>query len=507
MELNADTLYFHLKDHYSITYLRRTDSQPGVGRPRFLTGGRISGSYLRIALDCKEILPPGTYICRNMPSLSIPEKTSVLLLEEDVSETELYNLLQEIYDSYDRWAAACVQTVEDTQDFRNLVQLTYRMLQVPVCLVDNQFTVIAQAQDPDSAHMLFGSSGHVALDTVNDLISNPHLRYLEASEGELDFEYDTDYKLFNFFYHGRYAGRLIMGIANEEYSERESLILNQLAEYVEYLLRRFGSFQNSTSTQNLLRSFLTESLTGHVPQSKTLLKISQSTGWTDQHSYMMVCFFPEHRLKKDLYPPYLISQVEELWSDSCAAEVDGNVVMIINLSINTQKKISDFYQSLAYLVRDGLMIAGCSRVFYDLRDIEIFYRQSLFSIEIGQKKDSTRWYFRFDDYALDYLISYGTGLFKPEQVCHPQLLFLQKHDQERQTSYYQTLYTYFETQFNMSHAAKKLFIHRSTFISRMERILELTGLNLNDYRTRLYLELSFQILNEPDPASVSQFYV
>ena len=64
---------------------------------------------------------------------------------------------------------------------------------------------------------------------------------------------------------------------------------------------------------------------------------------------------------------------------------------------------------------------------------------------------------------------------------------------------------YFEQQFNMSKAAEKLYIHRSTFINRMERILELTHLNLADYDTRLYLELSFRLLREPDVSF--QFYV
>ena len=49
----------------------------------------------------------------------------------------------------------------------------------------------------------------------------------------------------------------------------------------------------------------------------------------------------------------------------------------------------------------------------------------------------------------------------------------------------------------MSQAANKLYIHRSTFINRMERITELTRLNLENYDTRLYLELSFRLLAEP----------
>ncbi len=509
MKLNAAAIYHDLKEYYDIEYYRKAEQQTELGRPRYYKGTPLRDSYLLLALDTEDVLPAGTYICSRVPSLSDPVHTTVLLLKEEADASELYNRLQEIYDFYDEWASTCIQNVEDFQDFRSLISTTYRMMQTPLCLMDNQFTVVAQAQaqDPLSSFMLFGENSQLSIDTVNDLISNPHLRYLDSSHGELDFEYDKNYKLYNFFYHDHYSGRLIMPVADTEDPQRISLILNQLAEAVEYLLRRFGSFHSTSNTQNLLRSFFTESLAGRVPQTQSLLQIQKNTGWEDGHSYMIVSFLPEHRLKKDLYPPYLISQVEELWTDSCAVEKDGNVAMLINLSVNGEKNLADFYQSLAYMVRDGLMIAGCSRVFRKLADAGLFYRQSLFAIEFGQQKDSTRWYFRFNDYALDYILSCGTGLFKPEQVCHPALLLLREHDQTRQTSYFSTLYAYFECQFNMSHAAKKLFIHRSTFISRMERIEELTGLNLNDYSTRLYLEVSFHILQKADSPSIAQFYV
>ncbi len=507
MKLNADTICYHLSKLYSLEYIRPKGSQTELGRPQFFIPKAKRGDTLWLALNFSGVLPAGTFICRGTTAISDPEHTTIILIKDKISEMELFNRIQEIYDFYQEWSNTCVQILEDYQDYRSLIRTTYQMLHIPLCLVDNQFSVIAHAQDPEDNYILFGSNGHISIDTVNDLISNPHLRHLESVKGELDFDYDHNYKFYNFHYHEQYCGRLIMALTDTEYPARIPLVLHRLAEYIEYLLRRFGSFQSSFKSQNLLRSFLSDVLEGNIPEAQKLLKLQQTIGWTDSHSYMMVTFLPEHRLKKDLYPPYLISQVEDMWSDSCAVEHDGTVAMLINLSINGEKNLSDFYQSLAYMVRDGLMVAGCSRIFHQAGEIPLFYRQSQLAIELGQRKNSTRWYFRFDDYALDYLLNYGTGMYKPEQVCHPVLLQLKEHDRLRQTSYYETLYTYFACQFNMSHAAKKLYIHRSTFISRMERIVEMTGLNLDDYDTRLYLEVSFRILNVPDPASISQFYV
>jgi hypothetical protein len=506
MKLNADVLYYHLSQKYRVSYRKGDNSSEELGRPRYHDGGVSPAGCLLLLSGSGSPVGPGTYLGFWEPVLTDPGHTTLFLLPPEEDPREIYNELQNIYDFYDEWENACLQIVEKYQDFRSLIRQTWQSFQVPVCLVDNQFTIVSSAHEENSPFALFEDESQINLDTVNDIISNPHMRNLETARGIFDFDYDRNYKLYNFRSGGKYCGRLIMGIRDARFSGRDSLILGKLAEFVELLLQRYGSFQSTSSVQTYLHSFLADSLAGKVPHSREINRLSQNTGWSENHNYLMVYFLPEHRLKKELYPPYLISQVEERWRGACATEYQGNVVLLLNLSMYGRERLPDFYQSLAYLVRDGLMIAGCSRCFSGLRELNVYFKQSIYAIEFGRKKDSTRWYFRFDDYGLEYLLSYGTGIFKPEQVCHPALLQLRKHDQTRQTSYYSTLFTYFEQQFNMSQAANRLYIHRSTFINRMERIQELTRLNLNDYDTRLYLELSFRLLQEPEEAYAFPLY-
>ena len=385
--------------------------------------------------------------------LSDAENSTLFLLSPGEDLRKVYNELQNIYDYYDEWENSCLQIVEKYQDYRNLIRQTYQTFQIPVCLVDNQFTIIASAHEENSPFALFEDEIQINLDTVNDIISNPHMRNLETARGIFDFDYDRNYKLYNFRSGGKYCGRLIMGIQNVRFSGRDSLILGETGRIRGAAAPSLRFLPVHLLRPDLLHSFLSDSLAGKVPHSRDINRLSQNTGWAETHTYLMAYFLPEHRLKKELYPPYLISQVEERWRGACAVEQQGNVVMLLNLSMYGEEKLADFYQSLAYLVRDGLMIAGCSRTFSGLHELNVYFKQSVYAIEFGRKRDATRWYFRFNDYGLEYLLSYGTGIFKPEQVCHPALLQLRRHDQARQTSYYQTLFTYFEQQFNMSQAA------------------------------------------------------
>jgi purine catabolism regulator len=56
-----------------------------------------------------------------------------------------------------------------------------------------------------------------------------------------------------------------------------------------------------------------------------------------------------------------------------------------------------------------------------------------------------------------------------------------------------TLEAYFEHNGNLSQAAEALYIHRNTLTYRMERIAEISGLDLDHNETRLAVQLALRI--------------
>lgn len=498
MKLTIALLAEALSGTYTFSMHGSAPAGTEVGRPQFFRENRKTNDSLLIAAEPLRSVREGVYICKSLPAIRRAESVCCLVFPEETSFEDLFNDIQALFDRYDDWETNCLVAINRYQDYRSLIRVTREQFGCPLLLIDSQFKIIATAHEDNSSFSLFESDEALPTEMVDDLISNPRFRHLENRSGVSLLDLDSNYLMRNFQYGGKYCGRLIMGITEDAPPVQSSFLMERLGDFTEFLLQRFGSLRIGTSIQNYLHSFLSECLKGSVPGHRELNYLEQNTDWVDEQMYLMAVFLPEHRLKKELYPPYLIAQIEERWSCTCAVEFDGHVVMLLNLSQYGMGRLQDFYQSLAYMVRDGLMIAGCSRVFQGLRKLQLYYRQAQLAIEFGQKKDVTRWYFRFDDYGLEYLLQYGLGSFKPEQVCHPALLLLREHDRAKQTSFYLTLHTWFQEQFNMSQAAAKLYIHRSTFINRMERIEELTRLNLDDYRTRLYLELSFCLLEEQE---------
>ena len=80
-------------------------------------------------------------------------------------------------------------------------------------------------------------------------------------------------------------------------------------------------------------------------------------------------------------------------------------------------------------------------------------------------------------------------------VCAENLLRLKEIDDTQGTNYMQTLRTYLENHLNAVQSAKDLFIHRSTFLYRLDKIKKIMETELDDSDELLYLLLSFRLLD------------
>ena len=80
-------------------------------------------------------------------------------------------------------------------------------------------------------------------------------------------------------------------------------------------------------------------------------------------------------------------------------------------------------------------------------------------------------------------------------ICYEKLLDLQKSDSTQNTEYMKTLRVYLDHNLNTVQSAKALFIHRSTFLYRLERIKAILETDLEDPEELFYLNLSFRLLD------------
>ena len=135
-----------------------------------------------------------------------------------------------------------------------------------------------------------------------------------------------------------------------------------------------------------------------------------------------------------------------------------------------------------------------SGVFNSFAEARVHYVEANQALEIGQVRDPHYWYYRFGDYAFDYLLSRCVEELTAEQMCHPALETLLAHDGQHGTDFARTLVCFLRNSQNTTHAAAELFIHRTSFMRRMASIEKLANVNLNAPDEVLHLLLSAKLL-------------
>ena len=83
------------------------------------------------------------------------------------------------------------------------------------------------------------------------------------------------------------------------------------------------------------------------------------------------------------------------------------------------------------------------------------------------------------------------------QYLAPVPRFLRQYDLEHGSQYYATLRAFLQNERSIPKTAAALIIHRTTLLYRLEKIISLTKIDLDDEAARLYLQLSFHLSEEP----------
>ena len=158
----------------------------------------------------------------------------------------------------------------------------------------------------------------------------------------------------------------------------------------------------------------------------------------------------------------------------------------------------DYERLITFITREFNCAAGISKPFGNFLELRSAYIEAAAALRLGARRNARLSVYRFADYVLDYILERITSELPANHLLHPGALMLWNLDKKDGTCFVGTLRCYMDFQFNMTQAAEKLGLHRTTLIRRLERIGELTGLDFRKPRDMLQVALSLELLAESE---------
>ncbi len=142
---------------------------------------------------------------------------------------------------------------------------------------------------------------------------------------------------------------------------------------------------------------------------------------------------------------------------------------------------SEFYAKVAI---------GVSTVVDNIKDLARAYKEAQIALDVGKVFETEKNVVSYENLGIGRLIYQ-----LPTTLCE---MFLQEvfkrgslESLDRETL--MTIQCFFENNLNVSETSRKLFVHRNTFVYRLEKIRKLTGLDLREFEHAITFKVALMV--------------
>lgn len=411
----------------------------------------------------------------------------------------IFNWFQSLYDVYENWMHSLAHILLKNGSIQELLETSFPLFQNPLYIMGMDFTLTASCglNILPYEHQVFHDSVR-KIDYINAMKHDEYYNSVKDSEEPFLFpEHLTGIRSWNV--NLRRLNHTTHRLAMLEYPHAlmpsDSWLLQILASYAEHLLYQdthaFNTSRNPVSS--IFLTLLSDKTADYVAVSQRL----SACGWSPGHQYLSLVLRIAFIDQTSLTSNAICSYIEELFPDSCCFTYKEDIVAFFNLTL-LELTADTISRDLTYFIRDSFLKAGYSRTMKGHMNLRRQYVQACIALDVGCRKKPFIWIHHFDNIAMTYVLEQSRRQLPGYMLCHSGLLRLKEIDQSQNTDYFSTLRTYLDNHLNAVQSARDLFIHRSTFLYRLDKIKQILESDLESPEEILYLMFSYCLLEQED---------
>ena len=427
---------------------------------------------------------------------SFPNAPNVLHLESNRMLNDAFRFHQQ----YLFWREQCLRYAHVEHDMNTLLEICSAFLGWDLWIITPDYRMDAGSVGLFPRHLdLYARMSDSEVETLYH--ENPSFDETYQLRGVQFYpQVQVDHaKLYycNLFQESLYLGRLLIMTPENTDDPGASDLMTLLCEDVEVCYRFLYLRRRQEDQGYRLYDFWKSLLENQVLDESVAKQALANKGWQASDTYQILYLVPAGYFYSNQTLKYYAVQLESVFSECIAAELNDGVYCLHNLSADQN---ANFRQKLSEFLRENLFRVGISNTFREFFDSRRYRLQAEEAMKLGQQKDPSIWRYDFCDYVTDYTLSQCLSLYSPRDLCPRNLQILLDYELEHPGGeLLETLYQYYACQFNAQLAAQKLFIHRTTFFYRMNKIQKIAAFRPEDPVETCQIMLAFQALRKNTP--------
>jgi purine catabolism regulator len=448
--------------------------------------GTITGAAIETAAECQAAL------------LSLPDETSLTRVERAVNtliinqKAQMAQRAMEIQRQLTRQAA-------ENRDLNSLLQILSRATAKPVVVHDDGGEMMAQVY-PSVARR----AGAVGRGVMQGLPFGAFQNWLAREAPSQDnaiarspLGFTTVLKV-----EKRVAGYLSLVDNETSLQEFDRLVLAYGADVCAIELAKLKAI--AYAVEQARGDWVQMWLSGGPGEDELILPRAQQAGFDPAAPYAVAVFRALAAQGASVPLDPMVGLVrDDLARRQVAGAVGSHVDVIVALfpadaaapATRLRRMVDEIRATLAGRVPGGLVTSGVGHAAAGLPALRESYREARdavsIAVELGHR-DATTFYGDLKLYQLLLGVK-DRNLDQLRRFYHDTMGPLVEHDERKGGELTRTLSGFFEANGNLAKAAADLDVHRNTLVYRLDRISELTGLDLDDPDNRLVLHLALKV--------------
>jgi len=419
---------------------------------------------------------------------------AVFIAEEGAALPRLHNAVQRVFERYDLWRGELQVVLNEGSDVQAMIDIGTAAIGNPLILQDSNFSVIAVSTE---------YAGNPSLEPILDSNNIPYLMLADRSSYDRADERATVVPLqitgrhalyHNIFQQGRFQYRLLVVEMNGEFHASTATLLEYLAGYVQLAI---GLVVDESKESQALPFVMKSILSGEYKDTGFIEQRLGEFHWQKYHNYVCANIHAELADYRNRTLRFMSDRLAAAFPEACIFEYENSIAAFFNLSLSNYEAGS-IEKSLNGFLQDNNMLAGLSNAFSGFEYLRQYFMQAGEALKLGPRLKPYQWLHRFSSVKEQFILESCTDKLPARMICEPGLLALRDYDRKHNQDLYHTLYIYLKNNRKPVAAAKELYIHRSTFLYRLERIKEIMGPEVDKEGNQWYLLLSYKLLEREE---------
>ena len=500
MKLSAVLLQEKLGEIISSCHFGKNSEQLNLSRPEFIAEKRtLESGHLYITLA--ESLPKThrisigcCIVCVGEPSPEyFGQGYTVICIRRELDIFDVFNRLGAIFELYDNWERQLLHCINERTPIQRFVDISTSIFENQIYIIDSTLRQLAKSkygvfsnisrdiivEDMEKLARLYASAQSISNKEEATILWNEYLQLRVITKALRS--------------HNRFAIAVTLIEANRPFLDSDIVLLDYMSYYVLMAFDYGHTSVNEEESPISLATVLAQLFQEEIVPIERIRSAEHAFGWEPEH---LLCLFyvktprPEHNFATRIFQ---CQQMERQFTSAIGtASLGDDYAVIVNISLSV--KYNDSISRFDSVMKKYSFVSGMSCEFSDITKVKNYYVQAKYAYYYGSIANPGNTIYKFSDYGLQFMLSHCNGGQDLGYLFPSGLKEMIAHDNLYGTSYLKTLIAYCDCKFNATHAAKRLDIHRTTFLDRLSRICDFLMVDFDNPSDRLHLLMSLELI-------------